>query len=57
MYTCIMDSPSPFHVDLPPAAENIVVFNRSENFVTYDLTLPPEKQSPFTPELVDLIDQ
>ena len=57
MYTCIMDAPSPFHVDLPPAAENIVVFSRSENFVEYDLTLPLEKQSPFTPELVELIDE
>ena len=57
MFTCIMDAPSPFHVDLPNAAENIVVFNCSEDFVTYDQTLPPEKQSPFTSELVDLIDE
>lgn len=57
MFTCILDALSQYHVDIPNAAEKSIVYNRSEAFITFDLTLPPEEQSPFTPDLIDLIDQ
>lgn len=57
MLTCQIDTQSPYHVEIPPAQEKVTVYSRSEAFVTYDLTLPPEEQSPYTPDLIDLINQ
>lgn len=57
MLTCQIDTQSPYHVEIPPAQEKVTVYGRSEAFVTYDLTLPPEEQSPYTPDLIDLINQ
>lgn len=57
MFTCQIDNQSPYHVEIPPAQEKVSVYGRSEAFITYDLTLPPEEQSPYTPDLIDLINQ
>lgn len=51
MYHIVLDSPSPYQVDIPTPAQPTKLITAGQSFVTYDETLPPEEQSYLLPDL------
>ncbi|MCB9079321.1 MAG: hypothetical protein H6631_17100 [Anaerolineaceae bacterium] len=51
MYHVILDSPSPYLVNIPTPNQPTKLITAGQNFVAYDETLPPEEQSYLLPAL------
>ena len=51
MYHVILDSPSPYLVNIPTPNQPTKLIPAGQNFVAYDETLPPEEQSYLLPAL------
>ena len=51
MYHIILDSPSPYLVNIPTPNQPTKLITAGQNFVAYDETLPPEEQSYLLPVL------
>ena len=55
MYHVILDSPSPYLVDIPTPNQPAKLITTGQNFVKYDESLPPEEQSYLLPDLRQLL--
>ena len=55
MHTIFLDTNSPYHVGIPYPDQWTELIDMAQIFVTFDQSLPPEQQSPYTPRLVDML--
>ncbi|MCB0181503.1 MAG: hypothetical protein KDI62_24965 [Anaerolineae bacterium] len=55
MHTIFLDANSPYHVGIPSAEQWPELIDTTQTFVTYDQSLPPERQSPYTRHLIAML--